>query len=597
MSIPSAQPDARPGEDAAKKPKFSFKAYLSFFTRFPIPWWLFLLSMVIGFANTEVVLAISEYTIRINKGELYNAVIVGFAIATVLNALLSMVVNVASGYGSAKVTLRVRQLLWHKILRLPLREVERHQPSTLISGVTNDVTQVGPVVQMAFSAVVSLYSFFRCCWEMYSFNGTLSVYMLMLLPLAVVMFALVGHLQYQIMKRRYASLNKMTTFFSEHISAAKHIKAQAMEDLEVEEGIRAIDARYKADVYYAFMSALQVLSNSLYINVGTVVTAVCGSDLIRRGQMPETGINDFSTYKDRVDMYTAEVLTHYQTLKGTQGALQYVGVLLDGPEEEPDAGDVLPSGDAAPEIRLENVSFAYVPDQPVLRDLSFTIPAGKMTAVIGGNGSGKSTLLKLLQGIYAPDGGHIWLGGQTTDEVRPHDLRRQFGYILQDNPLISGTVRDNIAYGAEGEPDQARVERAARLADADDFIRQLPQGYDTQVGAEGTLLSGGQRQRVAIARALYTDPACLLMDEAGANLDRRSDATILDAVCQGLGGHTIVVVTHDMRTVMAADYVVVLDHGTLEAAGTNAELARTSPTYRAYLEKQGITSYEKGARS
>ena len=364
-----------------QKAKFSFGAYLSFFTRFPIPWWLFLLSLLLGFANTEVVLAVSNYLIRINKGELYNGVIIGYALMNVFNALLSMLINLTGGYGSALVTLRARKLLWRKILHLPMREVERRQPSALISGLVNDITQASLVVQMAFNTIVSLYSFFRCCWEMYRFDGTLSLYMLLLLPIAVLVFALVGHLQYQMMLRRYDSLNVMTTFFSEHISAAKHVKAQAMEDLEVTEGLKAIDSRYKADLYYAFMVAVQTLSNSLYNTIGTIVIALCGSDLIRQGKMPETGINDFSTYKGRVDQYTAEVLTHYQTLKGTQGALQYVGVLLDGPEEDPQAGNPLPDKQTAQDIRLERVSFGYIPQQPVLHDLSFTIPHGKVMAI------------------------------------------------------------------------------------------------------------------------------------------------------------------------------------------------------------------------
>lgn len=276
-----------------QKAKFSFGAYLSFFTRFPIPWWLFLLSLLLGFANTEVVLAVSNYLIRINKGELYNGVIIGYALMNVFNALLSMLINLTGGYGSALVTLRARKLLWRKILHLPMREVERRQPSALISGLVNDITQASLVVQMAFNAIVSLYSFFRCCWEMYRFDGTLSLYMLLLLPIAVLVFALVGHLQYQMMLRRYDSLNVMTTFFSEHISAAKHVKAQAMEDLEVTEGLKAIDSRYKADLYYAFMVAVQTLSNSLYNTIGTIVIALCGSDLIRQGKMPETGINRF----------------------------------------------------------------------------------------------------------------------------------------------------------------------------------------------------------------------------------------------------------------------------------------------------------------
>ena len=228
--------------------------------------------------------------------------------------------------------------------------------------------------------------------------------MLLLLPIAVLVFALVGHLQYQMMLRRYDSLNVMTTFFSEHISAAKHVKAQAMEDLEVTEGLKAIDSRYKADLYYAFMVAVQTLSNSLYNTIGTIVIALCGSDLIRQGKMPETGINDFSTYKGRCGPVYGEVLTHYQTLKGTQGALQYVGVLLDGPEEDPQAGNPLQDKQTAQDIRLERVSFGYIPSSRAARFVLHD-PHGKVTAIIGNNGSGKSTLLKLLQGIYAPDSG------------------------------------------------------------------------------------------------------------------------------------------------------------------------------------------------
>ncbi|MGI6255967.1 MAG: ABC transporter ATP-binding protein [Acutalibacter sp.] len=576
-----------------RKDRFSFGAYLAFFTKFPVPWWLFLSSLLIGLVNTEVVLQISKYVIRINKGELYNGVIIGYALMTVLNALLSMLVNITGEYGSAKVTFRARKILWEKILHLPMGEVERRQPSALISGVVNDITQASLVVQMVFNAVVSLYSFFRCCWEMYRFDSTLSYFMLLLVPLAVLVFVMVGHLEYQVMLRRYESLNVMTEFFSEHISAAKHIKAQAMEDLEVEEGLKAIDARYKADIYYAFMSTVQVFSNSIYTTIGSIVIALCGSDLIRKGKMASTGINDFSTYKSRVDQYTAEVLTQYQTLKGTQGALQYVGVLLNGPEEDPQAGYELPEEAGAQDIALARVSFGYIPQQPVLHDLSLTIPHGKVTAIIGNNGSGKSTLLKLLQGIYAPDSGRIWLGETAVDEAKPGELRRQFGYILQNNPLFSGSVRDNITYGAYGPVEQDQVEKAARLADADGFIRQLPQGYDTQVGEGGALLSGGQRQRVAIARSLFHEPTYLLMDEAGASLDHHSDRSILHAVREEMKGRTIVVVAHDMRSVMDADYIVVLNRGSLEAAGTHEELLKSSPTYRDYLEKQGFALAEE----
>lgn len=580
----------RNGKDGSQqqKQKFSFRSYISFYTRFPIPWWLFIASLVFGLVNTEVVLAISKYVIQINKGELYNGVIIGYSLLTVLNAVIAMFSNLCGEYGIQKVTLRARMLLWNKILHLPMREVERRQPSSLISGVVNDITQASAVIHMIFSTVASIYGFIRCCVEMARFNAKLSAYMLLLVPLAVGVFALVGQLQYRMMLRRYESLGAMTEFFSEHISAAKHVKAQAMEGLEAEEGLRAIDERYKADIYYAFMEVLQVFSNTLYTSIGSIAIALFGSDMIRKGQMPDTGINDFTTYKGRVDQYQAEVLTHYQTLKGTQGALQYVGILLDGPEEDPDAGYDLPEGRAKEDIVLERVSFGYDPRQPVLHDLSLTIPAGITTAIIGNNGCGKSTLLKLLQGIYLPDSGRVWLGESAVDKVKLSQLRRRFGCIFQHNPLFSGSVRDNIAYGEKGEVSDEAVAGAARLADADGFISQLPEGYDSDVGMGGALLSGGQRQRVAIARTLLSDPEYLLMDEAGASLDHKSDMTIFRAVREHMKGRTIVVVAHDMRTVMEADHIIVLNSGSLEAAGTHEELLKTSPTYRSYLDLQGF---------
>ena len=580
----------RNGKDGSQqqKQKFSFRSYISFYTRFPIPWWLFIASLAFGLVNTEVVLAVSKYVIQINKGELYNGVMIGYSLLTVLNAVISMFSNLCGEYGIQKVTFRARMLLWNKILHLPMREVERRQPSSLISGVVNDITQASAVIHMIFSTVASIYGFIRCCVEMARFNAKLSAYMLLLVPLAVGVFALVGQLQYRMMLRRYESLGAMTEFFSEHISAAKHVKAQAMEELEAEEGLRAIDERYKADIYYAFMEVLQVFSNTLYTSIGSIAIALFGSDMIRKGQMPDTGINDFTTYKGRVDQYQAEVLTHYQTLKGTQGALQYVGVLLDGPEEDPDAGYDLPEGRAKEDIVLERVSFGYDPRQPVLHDLSLTIPAGITTAIIGNNGCGKSTLLKLLQGIYLPDSGRVWLGESAVDKVKLSQLRRRFGCIFQHNPLFSGSVRDNIAYGEKGEVSDEAVAGAARLADADGFISQLPEGYDSDVGMGGALLSGGQRQRVAIARTLLSDPEYLLMDEAGASLDHKSDMTIFRAVREHMKGRTIVVVAHDMRTVMEADHIIVLNSGSLEATGTHEELLKTSPTYRTYLELQGF---------
>lgn len=168
---------------------------------------------------------------------------------------------------------------------------------------------------------------------------------------------------------------------------------------------------------------------------------------------------------------------------------------------------------------------------------------------------------------------------------------------MQHNPLFSGSVRDNILYGMGGGATEEALIAAAKLADADGFIRELPEGYDSPVGVGGALLSGGQRQRVAIARTLMTAPDYLLMDEAGASLDHKSDMTIYRTVREHMKGRTIVVVAHDMRSVVDSDYIIVLNHGKLEAAGTHEEILKASPTYRNYLELQGYAlAGEEAAR-
>ena len=330
---PKKAPDPAANRDGKKK--FSLRSYILFYTRFPIPWWLFILSLIFGLLAAETTIQISKYLIQINKGELFNGVILGYSLIYVLNSVLAMLVNVCSEYGVNKVTYRARRLLWRKILHLPMREVERRGPSALVSGVVNDIKESSNTIRIIFGCISSLYGFARACIEMARFNASLSMYMLLLLPLALGVFAIVGLLQYRMMLKRYSSLNIMTSFFNEHIGAAKHVKANALEQLEIDAGLEAINTRYRADIYYSFMETVQTFCNSFYTTAGTVTIAVGGSGLIRSGSMPETGINDFSNYKVRVDQYLAEVLTQYQTFKGTQGAMQYIGVLLDGPEEHP----------------------------------------------------------------------------------------------------------------------------------------------------------------------------------------------------------------------------------------------------------------------
>lgn len=568
-----------------KKEKNIIAFFLDFYKRISIPWWLYILIFALGVVYAEIEMKVSAYLVRVNKGELYNSVIIGYVLLLVGNALINFLNPLAQAYAEQKVIIRVRYRLWKKILHLPMKKMEEAQPSSVVSALTNDVAEATRVISGLFTGAASCFGFFRACFILYQYNAPLSLYLVICIPVAVIVFVIVGKLQYTIMKKRYASLNRMTTFFSEHLAAGKYVKAHVMEEMELESGYEAIESRYRADIYYAVMSQVQVLSNSIYSTLVTIVTAIGGTHLIRQGRMEKTGINMFNTYSTQVNKYLAELLTMWQNIMGSRGALSHVEKILEMEEEHPEEGKKW-NDSGNKDIVFEHVKFGYGPEKEVLHDLSLRIPAGKTTAIIGNNGSGKSTVMKLMQGFYQPDSGEIFVGDNKIGNVQLSDLHKKFGYVLQNNPLLSGTIRENILYGTDINVNEETMVQAVKMANADAFIRELPDGYDTLLGEAGTRLSGGQRQRIAIARALIPDPEYLILDEAGASLDHDTYMDIYRKIQKKMQGKTIVFIAHDMREIAEADYLIVMKGGSVEACGTQEEVLKTSEIYREYMKSQ-----------
>jgi ATP-binding cassette subfamily B protein len=237
-------------------------------------------------------------------------------------------------------------------------------------------------------------------------------------------------------------------------------------------------------------------------------------------------------------------------------------------------------------VRLEGVRFGYDPDRPVLDGFDLDIPAGRTIALIGATGSGKSTLTQLIPRYYDPQGGRVLLDGADVRDLRLDDLRRAVGMVSQEPFLFSATIRDNIAYGVPGAAEDA-VLAAARLAQAEGFIRALPEGYDTVVGERGYTLSGGQRQRLAIARAVVTDPRVLVLDEATASVDASTEREISDALRAVMAGRTTIIIAHRLSTIALADEIVLVDGGRPAARGTHDELYAMSALYRE-IHDQGL---------
>ncbi|MBC7783814.1 MAG: ABC transporter ATP-binding protein, partial [Burkholderiales bacterium] len=251
--------------------------------------------------------------------------------------------------------------------------------------------------------------------------------------------------------------------------------------------------------------------------------------------------------------------------------------------EKPDAKPLNRRG--VGEVIFENVSFGYDPQKPVLHDLTFKVPGGKIVAVVGPTGAGKSTLVSLISRFYDPSHGRILLDGTDLRDLRLSDLRTQISFVFQETYLFSDTVSANIAYGRPGL-NQGEIESAARLAQAHEFIETLPQGYDTLLGERGTNLSGGQRQRLAIARAIVTNPRVLILDDATAAVDPETEDLIRRGMRLTLFGRTTFVIAHRISTVKTADLVLVVEHGRITQMGTHAELMQTGGHYREIAKAQ-----------
>jgi ATP-binding cassette subfamily B protein len=248
----------------------------------------------------------------------------------------------------------------------------------------------------------------------------------------------------------------------------------------------------------------------------------------------------------------------------------------EGVDDRPGAGE-LPPGPG--EIRFDGVTFGYAADRPVLQEIDLVLAPGRTVALIGHTGSGKTTLAALVPRFYDATEGSVLVDGVDIRDVTRRSLRREIGVISQDPFLFSASVRENIAFGVLEATDE-QVERAARAAQAHEFVLELPQGYDTVIGERGITLSGGQRQRLAIARALVIDPRILILDDATASVDATTEARIRDGLAEAMRGRTTIIIAHRLSTIALADEVVVLEQGRIAARGTQAELLTTSAVYR-----------------
>jgi ATP-binding cassette subfamily B protein len=503
-----------------------------------------------------------------------------------LRALMMAGRRLIAGKQALGVELDMRTAMYAKFLRLSFGFYDRHQTGQLMSRATVDLQGV------RFFLGYGLIFFFQHVFTIvgvgivvFLISWKLALIVLAIAPVLVAVAYRYSHVSHPLLRDVQQKMADVATVAEENIVGVHVVKAFAQEDAEQEKFERrseqvfglSVQANRQRAFYIPVLSFLPLLAQAAILLIG--------------GRMVAAGTLSVASFV-RFNLFLVMLVGPLRQLGMWIGQAQRATAsgerifqVIDEPEDIANVAEAqeLPPGPGR--IVFEGVAFGYDPARPVLHDVDLQLEAGKVVALIGHTGSGKTTLASLVPRFYDVQHGRVTIDGADVRDVTLASLRSEIGVIAQDPFLFSATVRENIAFGRPGAPDE-EIERAARLAQAHEFVEALPEGYDTVIGERGITLSGGQRQRIAIARALVVDPRILILDDATASVDATTEARIREGFREAMRGRTTIIIAHRLSTIALADEIVVVEDGRIVVHGSQEE-ARSSAVYRE-IEEHGM---------
>ncbi len=557
--------------------KGMWRRTISLYSEFQIPWLLYLVQTVVGFVSARVAILYVPYETKLQLGQIEDFSVLWIYVGLMLlTTVIGIVDQVLRFYSELIVERNLKNRLIEHSVRLPLRDLEQNA-SRIVSWINGDCAYANNLILSVIGFLTGVASAYMSITSMAAIDKS----MLVLVPVIVVyvLFStwLAGRLLFLRERRGRLAFSQLTAYMAEHLSFVTQLKQLHTKKEELVRGKKAVMQLYSAEVYQAALTLIGNLVSGSLQRVMTILVFVLGVPMVRGGAMELDGLVNFKTYILMAYGAFSSVPDLYRSLMMSNGQLFYISGLMAKKEETYDRGRTMDIEDE--NIVFEDVSFGYGEDAAI-QNATFTIPKGKVTALVGPNGSGKSTLFKLIERFYSPDDGKIFFGPYDVEKLQLQEWRQSIAYVLQEPQLFNGTIRDNINYGMSREVAEEETVNAAKLACADEFIRDLPGGYDFEIGENGCRLSAGQRQRIAIARAVMLNPAYLLLDEVTCNMDVYAEQAVTKALLRLMEGRTTVMITHDMRMLEHADHVIVLNRGKIEAEGGTEEVKQSSETLR-----------------
>ncbi len=495
---------------------------------------------------------------------------------------LSQVVSIAAQLAIADMRMSVQK----HVLHLPISYFDSTKTGVLISRVMTDAEGVRNLVGTGLiqltggilTAIIGIAVLFALNWQL------TAVMLVVLLSFGALMAVAFKRLR-PIFRERSGINAEGTGRLAESLGGIRILKVYVAEQREERlfgDGVMRLFENVRRSI-----TGTSIVGTGAALIIGTigVLMILMGGRAILDGTMTLGGLVMYIFFVGLVAAPLVQIASVGTQISEAFAGLDRIREIRDMTTEDQEDEKLAPVAELQGRVEFRDVRFAYVPETPVLRGVSFVAEAGSTTALVGSSGSGKSTLISLVMAFNRPDSGHILVDGRELDTVRLRDYRSQLGVVLQDNFLFDGTIRENIAF-AKPAATEEEVREVSRIAHCDEFISGFENGYDTIVGERGVKLSGGQRQRVAIARAILADPRILILDEATSSLDSESEALIRDGLRSLRRGRTTFVIAHRLSTIESADQILVMEAGEIVERGTHRELISLAGRYRHLYDKQ-----------
>lgn len=485
-----------------------------------------------------------------------------------------------------KIVYDLRKEVNEKLSRLPLRYFDTNSTGDILSRVINDVDTISNTLQQSVTQLISsVITLVGMLGMMFFISPSITLVTLVTIPLSILFTKNIAKYSQGHFIAQAKALGELNGHIEEMYTGHDIVKAYGHERKAIEEFQRINTKLYIASWKAQFMSGIIMPLINLINNIGYILVAVFGGIFVVNGRISVGDVQAFIQYARQFTQPIVRTAEIANVIQSTIASAERVFELLDEEEEIKDPVDFKVLDNPLGKVEFQGVNFGYNEDEYLIEDMDMDINPGETVAIVGPTGAGKTTLVNLLMRFYEIDGGQITIDGIDTRKISRGKLRSIFGMVLQDTWLFNGSIRENIAYGREDATDED-IYKAAQLAQADHFIRTLPNGYDTILNEDASNISQGQRQLLTIARAILADPKILILDEATSSVDTRTEILIQKAMDQLMKGRTSFVIAHRLSTIRNADMILVMNKGKIVEKGTHEELMNQGGFYEELYNSQ-----------